>query len=377
MESRLDSVLQTLYTAALDAAAWPAALTELADTMGGVDTTVEVHTGPGTVPLFFSCGHRLPDDGVDAYLTHYSKVCPRIAMIDAQRAGSVGVDYDFTSEADMDRDEFYSDFLAPHGLRYFMSACLANQPGSVVSFAAVHRSPRQGHASVREVERLTKLIPHLKQALDIYLRFQGQVQREGALLDSFEQLSEGVILLDDAGFVIHINGKAESILRTGDGLSLGGNGLLIAEPCARQAFQTIVAGFLDRSMAADLQPGGDVLVPRLSGSPPYILRVRRLPPRSVYDVVGLVPAAIVFLSDPMREAAIEAARVAAAFGLTQSEAELAAALYAGCSLREHAEARGIRISTARFHLYQAMEKMGVRRQTDMIRLLSRLSHPSS
>ena len=373
MENRLVAVIQTLYTASLDAAAWPVALTEVADAMGGVDTTLEVHTGPGTVPVFFSCGNRLPDDGVDAYLSHYSKVCPRIAMIDAQQAGSVGVDYDFFSEIEMDHDEFYADFLTPDGLRYFMSACLANRPGSAVSFAAVHRSPQQGHASKHEVARLMKLIPHLQQALDMHLRLHEQAQREGALLDGFEHVEEGVILLDDTGHVIHINANGESMVRTDDGLGLVDSRVTIADPSARQAYHTILAGFLDGSMAADLQPGGDALVPRPSGRPPYILRVRRLPSRSIYDSSGRVPAAIVFLSDPARETTITASRIAAAFGLTQREAELAAALYAGRSLREHAAARGIRISTARFHLYQAMAKMGVRRQADMLRLLNRFS----
>jgi len=373
MEYQLVALIQTLYTASLDPTAWPIALTELADAVGGVDTTLEVHSGPGTIPLFFSCGNRLPGDGIEAYLAHYSKVCPRIPMIDAQKAGTVGVDYDFISESEMDRDEFYADFLVPAGLRYFMSACLTNCPGLPVSFAAIHRSPRQGHASKREVARLRKLIPHLRQALDIHLRLHRQERREGALLDSFENVDEGVILLDNAGRAIHISAKADSILRAGDGIGLNGNGLMIADASAQQSYQTILAGFLDGSMSADLQPGGDVLVRRLSGRSPYILRVRRLPPRSIYDPAGLVPAAVVFLSDPEQETTIEAVRIAAVFGLTEKEAELVAALYAGCSLREHAAERGIRISTVRFHLYQAMAKMGVRRQTDMIRRLSRLS----
>lgn len=373
MEKRLVSVIQTLYAASLDAAAWPAALTELADAMGGFDTTLEVHTGPGTIPLFFSCGTRLPNDGVDAYLSHYSKVCPRIAMIDAQRTGSVGVDYEFITEAEMDRDEFYADFLAPDDLRYFMSACLANRPGSAVSFAAIHRSPQQGHASKHEVSRLKKLIPHLQQALDTHLRLNRQTQREGALLDGFEQLDDGVILLDECGHAIHANGQAEKILRAGDGLALSRNNLVIADNAARRRFQAIISGLLDGTMAADLRAGGDILATRPSGRPPYLLRVRRLPRRTVYGAAGLVPTAIVFLSDPARNTAIAVTRIAAVFGLTRSEAKLAAALYAGHSVREHATAHGIRISTARFHLYQAMAKMGVRRQVDMIRLLSRLS----
>lgn len=369
------SVVEKCYAASVRPGRWSAALTAVADYIGGMDTTIELHHGTGAVPSFFAGGSRLPNHGIDAYLAHYSKVCPRIGYIASRQAGEVGFDRDFISESEMDRDEFYADFLAPENLRYFLSATLANRTGKVVSFAAVHRSPRDGHASKSDARRLERLIPHLRQALDTHLRLEALRQRDGVLVDLLGRLDTGVVLLDMAGRIIHANASAEAILRASDGLCGVCSQLAFADPAARQRFAKILAAFLDGTLEAAVRPGGELFVPRPSGRPAYVVSVRRLPVPDGDDGPGADAAAIVFLHDPARVEAPAAERIASAFGLTQREAELAAALYAGQSLSEHAAERGIRLTTARFHLYQAMDKMGVRRQTDLVRLVGNLPSP--
>ncbi len=280
------TVIDRCYAASLDAGAWPAALTAVADYLGGTDTTLEAHRGPGTVPLFFAAGSRLPMHGIDAYIEHYSKVCPRIAYISARPAGEVGYDRAFLSESEMDRDEFYADFLAPDDLRYFLSATLANPPGPGVSFAAVHRSPRQGHASRDDARRMKRLIPHLRHALDTHLRLDAWAQRERSLLDMLGQLDTGVVLLDAAGRVLHANAVAEAIFRDADGLSAAGGRLGVTNAAARKRLDETLARFLGDALEAELRPGGEVVVPRPSGLLPYILSVRRLPPQPAGEGIG-------------------------------------------------------------------------------------------
>ena len=281
----LRTVIDRCYAASLDAGAWPAALTAVADYLGGTDTTLEAHRGPGTVPLFFAAGSRLPMHGIDAYIEHYSKVCPRIAYISARPAGEVGYDSAFISESEMDRDEFYADFLAPDRLRYFLSATLANSKGSGVSFAAVHRSPRQGHASREDARRMKRLVPHLRHALDTHLRLEASARREGALLELLGRLDTGVVLLDPAGRVLHANAIAEAIFRDADGLSAASAHLGVANADARKRLNEILARFLGDAMDAELQPGGEIVVPRPSGRLPYILSAAA--PSAAADQRGL------------------------------------------------------------------------------------------
>ena len=58
------------------------------------------------------------------------------------------------------------------------------------------------------------------------------------------------------------------------------------------------------------------------------------------------------------------------FGLTASERAVALSLTRGTSLRMTADASGISVNTARRHLASIFDKTGVRRQVELVRLLT-------
>ncbi|MEQ9639208.1 MAG: hypothetical protein RIM84_04220 [Alphaproteobacteria bacterium] len=360
---QLLAVIGKCQAAALDGALWPAALAAIADVTGGVDTTLELRDQVAGAPVFFAHGARLPDDGVRNYLAHYAAVCPRIPYLDTLRPGQVGYDHDFISEAEMDHDEFYADFLARDGLRYFLAGALSGAHRIV----AVQRAQAQGHATPDEIARLSALLPHVGQAVDLFLRLRTADEGERRLLRALEHMPGGVVLLADDGRVCHANARAEAIARAGDGLSIAAGRLRPEMTAARQALER----YLRDGMGEGLASGGDLYVPRPSGRPPYALRLRRLA-SAAEDEDGALPALLVFIDEPGAGLPPSPARIAAALGLTQRQAELAAALYAGETLRQHAEARGIQLSTARYHLYQLMARLGLRRQGELIRLIAGL-----
>jgi DNA-binding CsgD family transcriptional regulator len=60
------------------------------------------------------------------------------------------------------------------------------------------------------------------------------------------------------------------------------------------------------------------------------------------------------------------------FGLSRAESRLTAALLAGKRLREVAADSGIQITTLRTQLSSVLRKVGVSRQTELIRVLSNI-----
>ncbi len=83
--------------------------------------------------------------------------------------------------------------------------------------------------------------------------------------------------------------------------------------------------------------------------------------------------AVAFVA-PDREAAGDASRMyRETFGLTPAEARLAALLKDGLSLKEAAASLGISVNTARNQIRSVFEKLGVNRQSDLIRHLTELS----
>jgi DNA-binding CsgD family transcriptional regulator len=84
------------------------------------------------------------------------------------------------------------------------------------------------------------------------------------------------------------------------------------------------------------------------------------------------PAAILFVNDPEQSCAVPLPnQLRAAFGLTPTEALVAARIFEGEGLRPAAEALGMGVTTARTHLQRIFDKTGTRKQAELVRMLAR------
>ena len=84
-------------------------------------------------------------------------------------------------------------------------------------------------------------------------------------------------------------------------------------------------------------------------------------------------AAAVFIIDPEEGATLDTPTLHQLFGLTPAEARLCIALVKGKSVEEYAREAGISSNTARTHVKRIYSKTGVRRQSELVRLLLKSS----
>ena len=84
---------------------------------------------------------------------------------------------------------------------------------------------------------------------------------------------------------------------------------------------------------------------------------------------------IMFIRDPDQFARLNARLLRQSFALTAAETDVADALDRGLTPRAMANERQVSITTIRSHLYTLMAKVGVHRQTDLVRLLARYRQP--
>lgn len=88
----------------------------------------------------------------------------------------------------------------------------------------------------------------------------------------------------------------------------------------------------------------------------------------------MVPvAALVLLAEPARGVAIDADLAAAVLGLTPTESRVAVMLARGRSVCEIAAAMERKESTVRYHIKQIYAKHGLRRQSELVRLVLSLA----
>ena len=115
-----------------------------------------------------------------------------------------------------------------------------------------------------------------------------------------------------------------------------------------------------------------LLVPRAQRTP-LVLSVAPLQPHAGFHDRER-PAAMVFIRDP--EAPLAAKRLRELFGLTRTEAAVAASLGDGKSPERIAADLGIGIGTVRTHLKRVLAKTGTHRQAQLVALLARVAQPS-
>jgi DNA-binding CsgD family transcriptional regulator len=171
--------------------------------------------------------------------------------------------------------------------------------------------------------------------------------------------------LDAQGSVTEINRAAKRMLDAGDGLVFSTGKLHTKERSAQRELESAIAMVLAGGAERPLS------VRRARGSQLTII----VTPMAVdaSDTLGRSARAIVFISDPDLVPENAGTRVAALYGLTRSEAEIAQGIASGKDIGDIAKIRGTRLSTARTQLKTLMSKIGASRQSDVVRSLLAVS----
>ena len=330
----LIAALEAVHAAGLDAEHWPRALAGIVDLLGGVGATLEVIEKPNLLHReFHFCG--LPPLAQLEYLDHYFGLNPRAPYAARQKAGELGWDYQILDEAAMNRSPFYMEFLARMDLRYFFHGIV---DASAREFATltVQRSPKQGHAGRASMALMQRILPHMRQALDVARRLKGADEPRRSLERALDWLNDGVALMRADRTVAYANEAFQNVLRRNDGVRVRRGAVEFSAPKARVSLDAAL-GDIGRLRAGQLRRGiADFYVARSSGAAPYLVSIRPIPKKKMPD--GAV-VAMVFIRDPVIDdcAAIETLR--AIFGFTETEAQIAQALQSGMSLGDYARAR--------------------------------------
>jgi DNA-binding CsgD family transcriptional regulator len=134
---------------------------------------------------------------------------------------------------------------------------------------------------------------------------------------------------------------------------------------------------IDRTgaMVAGDEIGGAIAIGRPSGGLPLSILVAPLSDRSGAAFGSQRPLVILFVTDPRRSGGAPIATLRQLYNLTAAEAEVALGVAEGRSVEQIAETRGKSLNTARTQLKAVMAKMGVSRQTDVVRLIVGLANP--
>ena len=354
-DSDLSRVLETIYDQSGSPDEWPAMLAELARFCGG--HVGQLYAGnPSTAPgirIAAAPVAFLPT--VRRYIDEYASADTRIPLLN-RMIGRIGRGDD-VNPRDFAGSDMYRDLYLKNDIHHDLFAIFggtATGPGAVF----IHRSKQAGSFEDVEAARLALVAPHLKRSFELREAIGARSEAFSYLATFIDALDRPVVLLDHAGRAVFANRRGETLLRRGR-VHAG----TAAEANALERAITEAA-----AAPAGVKPSGPAVVELRLHEGPIRLLVCPLPRGHRLALLGGTPRAVVAVIGQERPSARpdRMATLASLFGLTPAEARLADRIAADMSLAEAADALGIAMTTARWHLKTLFEKTGTHRQSALV-----------
>ena len=366
--SDADRLIGGIYDAALEPGNWPSVLAQLSRMTA--DSTLYMCHVPLTAPAGgYTWTHEFDPESLAEYKAHHAG--PHNPGVRACMTNPVGMLFDRRTVADD------AEFLSHPSHRAFVSdqglyeGVLATTHRDLMTFATLmcFRRRAQGALDPAALGLLRHILPHVSRAMALHQRLARLENDNQLMTAALGRLSLGVIAVAADLRILFANAEAERIFARGEGIT-SRRGVLAFADASRHR---IVADAVARRQAGVFEGAAPIIaVPRPSGEPDFTVMVAPLAV-AADDPFGASPAnatATIFITDPTAQATLPpAAQIAARFGLTATEAEVARLAAMGRGMPFVAEAMGVSINTARTHLKAVYEKSGVNHQAGLARLM--------
>lgn len=364
-----ERILSSLYDAMLDDARWPATSALIDDAVGLTGNGLAVVDGPkndmrvGFVGLYYRGRRR--QDLEREYLELYHPTDERIPRLRRRPYGRFMHVSEQYPPGELKRSRAYNECLCRIQYGNSLAVTLEGKNGSHIGWS-IGDPVASNDWSPSQIEMLGSLTREIRQFVLVrqeLVRARARSTTVTALLDSSRI---GVVHVDRRGRILAANDRAGDILRGGDGVS-DGNGMLRARAAADNRR---LAGLLAAALpgTAETATGGSMRIRRGPGLSPIVVYVKPVPvPQPDYGARHV--AALVLLVEPGRRHRIEPGLLASTLGLTRAEAQVAAWLAEGRSVRDMATSTGRTKGAVYWHLKQMYQKLAISRQADLVRLV--------
>jgi DNA-binding CsgD family transcriptional regulator len=368
-EARERAIIGGIYDAALEPQQWPSALAALSAYARTRETMMALidlktlshpfhayaHFSPPAVAVFF-----------DRWANPEHNLWLQAGITKAPIGPCFNIDR-VVPRSQLERTDHYRELLVPAHTERCAAAILFRRPTMIAAYTS-HRSAQEPDIDRHDETLLSRFMPHLGRAVEIHRRLSGVAVAGRQSLEALHALASGVVLLDGEGLVLFANHSATEILRLGDGVTAAGARLVASAPDDQARLSRLVDDVTRTGQRHGQAAGGTLSLARPSGKRPLSLLVAPLGD-SPFDFGTRIPVAVVFLSDPERAPAGPLQVLARRHGLTPRETTVAGFVATGTALPQVADALHISVSTARTHLYRVFDKVGVRRQSELIRVM--------
>lgn len=358
---RIESLQGDLIDAALAPAGWRNVLARIGDHFDACACDLYLLRGGETV---FAVGAG-PEIAFDEYVARFLDREPRTLTLQQLRTGEVVTDLQFVDRRTLRTSGYYGDFLPRHGLGGFIGGVAANGAAHR-AYIGIHYPRGRWDIPEEKLALARRLQPMLARAVTLQFRLAGHAWDSDLREAALDRLTQGVVVLDEIGRIRLANAQARTALAA-RGVFRVRHGRM---ECVDPAQQARLLACLQSAQARRDAQGGALLVGHADVR--YSVMVAPSPAESRDTDSGFVFVFITRLEEEFHPDVT--AQLRELFGLSVTEAHLAAHLLRGGTLKAAAAAHGLTYESARFALKQVFGKTGVHTQTALVALLARAVH---
>lgn len=355
-------LVEHIYGGPLEAPPWGGFLEALRQRLGASHVTLILRPAMPERPSLLVVAGPTRVESLDLYNSRFFELDPFVGLPHDE----VVVAAELIGEQRWLESVCYREYLQPLDIRHVLGIDLApSQEGEDCRLRAT-RSSTQLPFDDNDKALFQIVLPHLKQSMRLCSHME-QVNVERRLLaGAVERMQVGTVILDEKGRLLSVNGEAKAILDAKDGLALVGGSLKADHGNENVQLQSLINAILSGRARSVPSVVDAVSITRPSGRTKLTVLVREVP-ADEWSEAWNRPKVAIFLRDPEHPAPRSIDALRRLFELTHAEASLAMLLAGGMALDEASEQLNIRRNTARAHLRSIFSKMGVRRQTELVR----------
>ncbi len=366
--------IDLIYSASLNSERWIDFLWHLSKISGGVRTHLVGQDHLGHVNSGVATANY-DQRFIDAFIEYYGTINPWLRSFLVRESPKAYSVEEYVPKDELMKTEFYSDWVLPQenhgaggGVVLFKDKTKMYLLGGQVGYKD------QETLEPRYVELLDLFAPHIRNSVEIARTLHGRSLQSAIVTSYLDQLDAAVMIISENGALVFANQKAGELLDSGAMVHRNLADKLVFIDQKAQGILEKCYGF---SKDLEKRQGAHFSIRDPDSNSAYVCRISSfLCPKidfNPFEGVPGAPESSVLVTIAPRNAPVGVKdTLQIAYGLTESEAEIAMFVAEGATLPEIADRRSVSLHTVRTQLKISLSKMDVHRQVDLVRVIEEL-----
>jgi len=264
----------------------------------------------------------------------------------------------------------YLNVCKPMKLEYQLIVVIHLGPTTYAAIG-IYRPPEGKPFTQEECDHFGEYIPHFRRIIKLQEKFAKIEKERWAALSVLDDLPIGVIIADSQTRIQFTNNLAQKITAKGDGLIVRHNELWSNDQNISAKLRNAVRNGVNSVLMGKSPKGDGIALPRQNSEHPLYIRISPMwsndTPYNIKDLSR--PVVAIYITDPDLPQETQIELLQRLFGLTSAQASLTERLVAGRPVKKVAEDLGLTEHTVRSSIKDIFVKVGVSRQTELVKLV--------